>query len=91
MDDAGKVLSFEEKPAHPKSSLIAMCSYYFPKATLGFISEYLGVTEKADKAGDYIHWLAVEKGVYAFQFQGKWYDIGSVESYHEAQKAFENK
>jgi len=88
MDKSGKVTSFEEKPANPKSSLIAMCFYYLPKITLGFVDEYLKATGKADKAGEYIRWLAEEKGVYGFQFRGKWYDIGSVEAYNEAQKSF---
>ncbi len=83
-----KVLSFEEKPAQPRSTLIAMCSYYFPHASLGLLREYLDETQKADKAGDYIHWLVAKKEVYGFQFEGSWYDIGSVESLKEAQSKF---
>ncbi len=88
MDRGGKVTSFEEKPQQPKSSLIAMCLYHFPRPSVGLVFEYLQKNRKADKAGDYIRWLAEEKGVYGFKFEGKWYDIGSLESYHEAQKAF---
>ena len=91
IDKSGKVISFEEKPAAPKSSLIAMCSYYFPKSSLGLVEEYLQKSKRADQAGDYIRWLSEEKGVYGFKFQGKWYDIGSVESYKEAQVKFNNK
>ncbi|MCK5579655.1 MAG: nucleotidyltransferase family protein [Candidatus Omnitrophica bacterium] len=86
----GKIVSFEEKPEKPKSSLIAMCFYYLPKETLTFIHDYLVATGKPDKAGDYIHWLVQEKEVYGFQFRGKWYDIGSIEAYHEAQEEFNN-
>ena len=88
IDAQGKVISFEEKPEKPKSSLVAMCFYYFPKAALGLLDEYLKKSKNTDKAGDYIRWLSEEKGVYGFKFQGKWYDIGSVESYHEAQAKF---
>lgn len=88
IDNYGKIISFEEKPEKPKSSLIAMCVYYFPKATVGLVAEYLKLSNKADKAGDYIKWLSQKHGVYAFQFKGKWYDIGSIESYHEAQEKF---
>ena len=88
IDPNGKITSFEEKPSSPKSSLIAMCFYYFPQETLRCVSEYLRQTDKADKAGEYIHWLAREKAVYGFKFQGKWYDIGSIEAYHEAQDCF---
>ncbi len=86
--DRGKILSFEEKPAQPRSTLIAMCSYYFPKESLGFLQEYLDETHKTDKAGDYIHWLVEKKEVYGFQFEGSWYDIGSIESLEEAQQKF---
>lgn len=88
LDDAGKVSSFEEKPAQPKSSLIAMCFYYIPQAALSTTAAYLQQTEKSDTAGDYIRWVREKNDVYGFKFTGKWYDIGSVESYHEAQKDF---
>ena len=90
LDKKGKVVSFEEKPEHPKSSLIAMCFYYMPRQTLGFVGAYLKSSRKSDKAGDYIKWLAQQKGVCGFTFKGKWYDIGSVESYRDAQSAFKS-
>ncbi len=84
----GKVQSFEEKPANPKSTLVSMCCYYFPKKTLAYLEQYKKSSGKMDKAGEYISWLAKEKEVYGFTFSGKWYDIGSIESYHEAQAKF---
>lgn len=86
-----KVTSFEEKPERPKSSLVAMCFYYFPKETVGLVRDYLKETGKKDKAGEYIRWLVEKKGVYGFQFKGRWYDIGSIEAYEEAQRAFSRK
>lgn len=83
-----KVLSFEEKPANPKSTLAAMCFYYLPKSTLNLVDKYLTQTEKSDRAGDYIIWLLKNNEVFGFKFIGKWYDIGSVEAYHEAQEKF---
>lgn len=83
-----KVVSFEEKPANPKSTLISMCCYYFPKTTLSYLGEYKKASGKMDKAGEYIHWLSQQKEVYGFKFFGKWYDIGSIESYKEAQEKF---
>lgn len=84
----GKVTRFEEKPAKPQSTLIAMCYYYFPRKTLGYLNQYIKASGKMDKAGDYIKWLAQEKGVYGFKFKGKWYDIGSFDSYKDAQANF---
>ena len=88
LDNNHKVVSFEEKPAQPKSSLITMCLYYFPKVTLGYLSEYLSQSKALDAAGSYIQWLSEKKNVYGFQFAGKWYDIGSIESLMEARANF---
>ena len=83
-----RVVELQEKPQKPASSFIAMCFYYFPKATLGFMDDYIKEATSTDAAGGYIQWLAAKKNVYGFQFQGKWYDIGSLESLEEAQKYF---
>lgn len=88
LDSSHKVISFEEKPEKPKSTLIAMCFYYLPKMSLSLVSAYLKDVGKSDTAGDYIRWLHKKSQVYGFQFSGKWYDIGSLEAYDEAQKAF---
>lgn len=88
LNENGRVVNFVEKPDQPKSSLIAMCFYYLPAGSFDLIDQYLADVGKADRAGDYIHWLQKKGEVYGFKFSGKWYDIGSVESYHEAQNAF---
>ncbi len=88
LDEKGKVISFEEKPSQPKSTLIGMCLYYYPKESLGLVDRYLKESKKSDTAGDYINWLYQKESVYGFKFSGKWYDIGSVESYYEASGNF---
>jgi glucose-1-phosphate thymidylyltransferase len=88
IDNNAKVVSFEEKPKQPRSTLVAMCFYYFPRASLGLIDQYLQETTKSDTAGDYIRWLHERGSVYGFKFTGKWYDIGSIESYTQAQEKF---
>ena len=88
MDDEHRIQIFEEKPAQPRSTLIAMCSYFLPVASQALIFDYVAVSEKTDKSGDYIHWLTESDAVFGFKFQGKWYDIGSIETYQEAQERF---
>ena len=88
LDENAKIISFEEKPEKPRSTLVAMCFYYLPKSSLGLINDYLTESKLSDTAGDYIRWLYQKNGVYGFVFTGKWYDIGSVEAYKEAQKEF---
>jgi len=89
MGENGKIKAFNEKPKKPESTLIAMCFYYLPKASLGLVSEYLAKVKKSDTAGDYIRWLLEGNDVYGFKFDGKWYDIGSVEAYEEAKENFQ--
>ncbi len=80
--------SFEEKPQNPKSSLIGMCLYFFPRQTLYLIDKYLAECKKNDTSGDYIKWLSQQQEVYGFVFDGTWYDIGSIESYKDAEANF---
>lgn len=88
LDDQDKIVSFEEKPEQPQSTLVAMCFYYLPKNSLGLIHQYLVESTESDTTGDYIRWLYLKNDVYGFKFTGKWYDIGSVEAYKEAQEKF---
>jgi len=55
---------------------------------LSYLDQYKKASGKMDKAGEYIGWVSKEKEVYGFKFSGKWYDVGSVESYQEAQENF---
>ena len=88
LDPDGRLRSLEEKPKAPKSSLISMCLYYFPKEILPLIHRYVDETHSTDTTGGCIQWLYLKSPVYGFKFQGKWYDIGSLESYDQAQKNF---
>jgi glucose-1-phosphate thymidylyltransferase len=88
VDANQKIISFQEKPKNPATSLIAMCLYYFPKQTLDYLKEYLSESKAVDAAGSYIQWLSEKKNVYGFQFSEKWYDIGSVESLNDARNHF---
>ena len=88
LNDQQKVVAFEEKPKNPQSTLIGMCLYFIPKQSLPLVSTYLQETKKQDTSGDFIKWLFKREDVYGFTFFGKWYDIGSLEAYDEAQKSF---
>ncbi len=88
VDATGRMTSLEEKPAAPKSSMISMCLYYFPKESLPLIRHYVDETHATDTTGGCIQWLYQKSPVFGFKFQGQWYDIGSLESYDEAQRSF---
>ncbi|MBI3253032.1 MAG: nucleotidyltransferase family protein [Candidatus Omnitrophica bacterium] len=87
----GRVTALEEKPAHPKTSLIGMGIYYFPKNSLGFVREYLNEKESQDAPGHYIRWLLKRTEIFGFLFSGSWYDIGDIRSLEEAGRSFHQK
>ena len=86
-----RVVGFQEKPLKPKSSLVAMCLYYFPKDKLRLLGEYLKKVNKRDATGFYINWLRRKETVLGFVFDGLWFDIGHYNFYNEAKKKFKKK
>jgi glucose-1-phosphate thymidylyltransferase len=84
----GRVLSFEEKPREPKSNHAVPPFYLYRKDTLPLIRTYVASGENVDAPGQFVRWLAAKKPVYAFEFSGRRYDIGSIESYEEVKKIF---
>ena len=84
-DEKRKITDFEEKPENPRSNLASMGIYIFNWKTL---KEAL--IAKADQPAldfgkhiiPYIH----DKGasLYAYEFNGYWKDVGTLQSYWEA-------
>ena len=77
-----RLVSFEEKPRSPKSSLVAICLYYFPKESLRYIFDYIEDKQNTDAPGQYIRWLYKKRPVYGFAFKGIWHDIGHLDYYN---------
>lgn len=91
LDKNNKVIDFKEKPKVPKSSLVAMCLYYFPKSKLKLVKEYLDFKKnKSDATGFYIDWLSRKYSVYGFVFKEQWYDIGDKSFLNKAKQKFKN-
>ncbi|WP_148883767.1 sugar phosphate nucleotidyltransferase [Thermococcus aciditolerans] len=84
--EGDRVISFEEKPAQPRSTLISTGVYVFPKVVMERIDEYLSNGNR-DSPGYFLQWL-LSKGepIKAYRFSEYWYDIGSADSYLEALK-----
>jgi glucose-1-phosphate thymidylyltransferase len=79
------IASFEEKPSKPKSTLAAMCFYYFPKDKIRMLKKYKSEGNPLDLAGSFIKWLSQKESVYGYVFKGKWLDIGDKKSLKQAQ------
>jgi glucose-1-phosphate thymidylyltransferase len=84
-DRKARVIDFQEKPARPKSTLVATCLYYYPAETLELLEKYvLDRSTSKDAPGNYIRWLLDQDAVYGFTLKkGNWYDIGHFDSYKE--------
>ena len=88
VDDDGMITDFVEKPDQPPSTLAATAFYIFTAETVELILKYLDEGGKKDALGHFITYLVENREVYAWSFEGVWFDIGSLESYREANEYF---
>ncbi len=88
VDDDGKILSFVEKPEHPQSTLIGIALYYYPRASLPLIRQYVAEGNNPDQPGRLVQWLYPRVPVHTWTVPGLWYDIGSKETLDEANRIF---
>lgn len=84
LDKDQRVIGFEEKPAVPKSTLVGVGLYFFPRWTLPLVKKYLEAGNSKDAPGYYLQWLHRQTPVYGFTLEGHWYDIGDLDSYQRA-------
>jgi glucose-1-phosphate thymidylyltransferase len=80
--DGDRVIDFEEKPDEPNSTLVSIACYAFPADALAF-EEYLAGDNNPDEPGWFVQWLQANQSVYAYTFDGAWFDIGTPASYLE--------
>ncbi len=88
VDAQDHITLFEEKPANPKSSLIAIALYYYPRTILSLIRQYIADGNNPDQPGLLVQWLYPRTPVYVWRVPGIWFDIGSKETLEEANQAF---
>ena len=87
-----KVIGMEEKPKEPKTALIGVGVYFFPRGALPLVGEYLSRPEAQDAPGHFVRWLHEQgHGIFGFRFRGMWYDIGDLKSLEEANRIFQSK
>ncbi len=84
LDSSSRITDFEEKPPAPRSSLIAICLYAFPRRELGLLDRYLAEGGNPDAPGYYIQWMVRETAAYGWVFDAPWFDVGDIDSYNEA-------
>jgi len=84
LDDADRVTDWQEKPKQPKSDLASMGVYVFSKKAL---RRWLG--EDRIDFGRHVIPAMLDAGarVYGYRFEGYWQDVGTIQSYWEANLA----
>jgi glucose-1-phosphate thymidylyltransferase len=88
IDESGRIAFFEEKPAAPKSTLTGIALYYYPRAVLPLISQYVAEGNNPDQPGRLVQWLYRRIPVHVWRVPGIWYDVGSKETLAEANRIF---
>jgi glucose-1-phosphate thymidylyltransferase len=88
LDDEGRITFFEEKPQQPRSTLMAIALYFYPRETLPLLRRYLDEGNNPDQPGRLVEWLYPRTNVFTWRVPGAWYDIGSKETLEEADRAF---
>ncbi len=91
LDTDSRIINFQEKPVAPTTTLAAICMYLFSQAELKQVKEYLKEGNNPDAPGYYIQWLHKKTAVYGFIFSEKWYDIGDLTQYKQANSSFAEK
>jgi len=88
LDDNGQIVEFIEKPENPKTTLVGACLYAFPARISLSLKEYVARGLPQDEPGKFIEWLHKVEPVYGFMLNGHLLDVGTLESYKEAENSF---
>jgi glucose-1-phosphate thymidylyltransferase len=88
VDSDGRIVFFEEKPEHPRSTVTGIALYYYPSETLPLVRRYVDEGNNPDQPGRLIQWLYPRVACYTWLVPGIWFDIGSAESLAEADRVF---
>ena len=86
----GRITKFEEKPAKPESNLASMGIYIFswPVLRKALLEDHVDPKSEKDFGKNIIPKLLKEKKrLFAYHFEGYWKDVGTIDSYYDAQMA----
>lgn len=84
----GKVLAMYEKPTNPPSCFAVPPFYIYRANDISLIKEALNDGCDADAPGNLLSWLSEKTEVFAWEMQGKRYDVGDIASYNAVNDIF---
>ncbi len=90
-----QIVDFEEKPEEPPSTLASIAWYFFPEDQIDLFNQYeehfqdtdIPQEQYLDEPGRLIEWAHDRTDMYAFSFDGEWFDVGTPEGYLNATAA----
>ena len=88
LDPNNRVLQMQEKPQEPVSNWAVPPFYIYAKKDLPLIKDCMNHGCGFDAPGNLAHYLVDKTIVHAWQMPGHRFDIGSMDSYREAQELF---
>ncbi len=91
VNEQARIVDFQEKPAHPKSTTESIAFYIFPGSTKPLIKQYIAEDNNKDAPGFLAQWLAKKVSMYAFLFTEECYDIGNPDAYHRVNEIYTKK
>jgi len=87
-EETNEFEDFMEKSPTPKSTLISLGIYFFPRQKVQLIKSYIEGKNSPDKMGFFLMWLMQQEKVLGHVYLEKWFDIGWIEALETARKEF---
>jgi len=86
INEDGIITHLEEKPQTPRGTLAVIALYYYSPAVLSLLTAYLAAGNNPDQPGRFVQWLYTRKPVKTYLIRGRWLDIGSKETWENADR-----
>ena len=88
VNDEWRVLNMEEKPQNPKSHWAVPPFYIYLKKDLDLVRHSVENGCGKDAPGNLAHYMVDNTEIHAWQMTAGRFDIGSLDTYHEACEKF---
>ena len=88
LDSDMRMVGFEEKPAEPKGKYAVYAEYIYPREIVPQIKTYLEEGNSCDAPGNLVAYLYKKMPLYAYEFSGECFDIGTHEALAEVNKLY---
>ena len=89
VDESGRILAMEEKPAEPRSHWCCPPFYFYRRSDVPLVKVGIDSGCGVDAPGSFIAWLSAQTPVHAYEMPGRRYDIGNLASYEEVQRTYQ--